>query len=197
MNALLALSMTSSQAVMALLDESADRVLASREWNNLGGAELAQNLEKNLNDLLMDKGTHYLCPKIIKVFGVEGPGSFTGLRVSSAFLKGLATALAVPLVGISSYDLFHENFAFSLRPAKSALLNFEECIEREYKFLEVSANQVHVVVRPTCKKILGLKDTPFWPTVEELQKGVKRSLEKTTFNLNYGYTPEFVTQKGT
>jgi len=186
-----AFSMTSSQATMALFSEDASQCLAHREWNNLGGLELAEQLSLNYSELLSQvKGA-----KITKVFGVEGPGSFTGLRISSSFLKGVSAALNVPLVGISSFDLFGEPFAFSLRPAKAVTLTLEECIEREYKFLEVQRDQVLTVSIPNTTKVLGLKGAPFWPTLEELQSGLKRSLHRNSFELNYGYTPEFTTAK--
>lgn len=37
---------------------------------------------------------------------VTGPGSFTGIRIGIAALRGIALAAAKPLVGISSFDLF-------------------------------------------------------------------------------------------
>lgn len=37
---------------------------------------------------------------------VTGPGSFTGIRLGLAALRGLALAAAKPLIGITSFDLF-------------------------------------------------------------------------------------------
>lgn len=187
--ALLALSMVSAQATMALFSEEVSRCYAFEQWNNLEGTDLAEVLGEKYR-LLFAKNSDF---KIIKVFGVEGPGSFTGLRVSSSFLQGVSTALAVPLVGVSSFDLFGEAFAFSLRPAKALSMTLEECIEKEFKFLEVSKDKVETLSIPTSRKILGLKDNPLWPSMEELQQGVKKSLLKDDFILNYGYTPEFKT----
>lgn len=186
-----AFSMTSAQATMALFSEDASQCLAYKVWDNLGGLELAEQLTGNYSELL----SQVQDAKITKIFGVEGPGSFTGLRISSSFLKGFSAALNVPLVGIASFDLFGEPFAFSLRPAKAVSLTLEECIEREYKFLEVQRDQVLTVSVPSTSKVLGLKGAPFWPTLEELQSGVQRSLSRDTFELNYGYTPEFVLAK--
>ena len=177
---------------MALLDESAKGFLFCKVWNNSDGSELAESLDAKYLELLLEAKTKNKDIQIKKIFGVEGPGSFTGLRVSSAFLKGLSTALSVPLVGISSYDLFAEPFAFSLRPAKAAKLSLEECIEKQFKFLQVNKNNVEVLAVPSCKKVLGLKGDPYWPNAEELLQGVQRSLSKNIFELNYGYTPEFV-----
>lgn len=185
----LSLSMTSSQALMALFDEEAKECLAMVQWNNLGGTELAESLGDKFSALKAQTPN----AKITKILGVEGPGSFTGLRVSSAFLKGIATALNVPLIGIPSYELYGRSFAFSLRPAKAIKMTVEECIEKDFKFLEVRADKVEIVARPTTDKIVGLVDEPLWPSLEELQRGVRACLSKSTFELNYGYTPEFVT----
>jgi DMSO/TMAO reductase YedYZ molybdopterin-dependent catalytic subunit len=95
-------------------------------------------------------------------------------------------------VGIPSFELYGKTFAFSLRPAKAIKMTVDECIEKEFKFLEVTEKKIEIVDRPSTDKIVGLIDEPLWPSLEELQQGVKACLSKTTFELNYGYTPEFV-----
>lgn len=48
-----------------------------------------------------------------------GPGSFTGLRVGLAFAKGLATALSIPCVGVTTL----EALAFGVRGFVAAVLD--------------------------------------------------------------------------
>ena len=42
----------------------------------------------------------------------RGPGSFTGLRIGMAALKGISTALNIPIVSISSLDLIEKAVKF-------------------------------------------------------------------------------------
>jgi tRNA threonylcarbamoyladenosine biosynthesis protein TsaB len=42
-----------------------------------------------------------------------GPGSFTGLRIGLAAVKGLSLAASIPVVGVSTLDVMAHNFAFS------------------------------------------------------------------------------------
>lgn len=42
---------------------------------------------------------------------VTGPGSFTGIRIGISAMRGLAFASNVPLMGLSSFDLFREEKA--------------------------------------------------------------------------------------
>ena len=62
-----------------------------------------QVIIKRIDDLLSAAG---LDKKDLSAIAVTtGPGSFTGLRIGLAAAKGMATALNIPLIGISVYDL--------------------------------------------------------------------------------------------
>ena len=57
---------------------------------------------------------HRLQPQDLDGLAVDiGPGSFTGLRVGLATMKGLAFSLHKPLVGINSLEVLAENAAFA------------------------------------------------------------------------------------
>lgn len=63
----------------------------------------SQVLPLKVQALLDDHG---LSPADLTLLAVSlGPGSFTGIRVSLAYAKGLAAALGLPLVGVPTLDL--------------------------------------------------------------------------------------------
>lgn len=45
------------------------------------------------------------------VFVTLGPGSFTGIRVSLAFCKGIASAINIPLIGIPTLDVLAQSLS--------------------------------------------------------------------------------------
>lgn len=60
------------------------------------------SLLPNIDDMLKDEG---IAKTQLASIGVgRGPGSFTGVRIAMATAKGIASALSLPLVGISSQD---------------------------------------------------------------------------------------------
>ncbi len=71
----------------------------------------SERLMPSLNRLLQDASL-----TIRDVQGIAlalGPGSFTGLRIGVSTVKGLAYALKVPVVGVSSLDALAQNLRFS------------------------------------------------------------------------------------
>ncbi len=96
---LLAIDTSTAQLGMALYDET--QVIGELTW--VSSARHTQELAPALAGLLTR------CGKTmgdIHVLGVAiGPGSFTSLRVGLAFVKGLALACALPLVGVPTLDV--------------------------------------------------------------------------------------------
>lgn len=82
-----------------------DRLLG--ETSGGGGPSTAARLAPAVQTLFDDCG---LTPAELDGFAVTvGPGSFTGLRVGLAFIKGLAYATGKPVVGLSSLALLAMN----------------------------------------------------------------------------------------
>ena len=130
---ILGLSILSSEAVLLLLN-SQYVLLDSMSWQKTDGRELADDLELRTQQLLSRNSAN--AGDLKKLFGFSGPGSFTGLRVSAAFLKGLSAGLGIPLAGISTFQIFGEPVAISLRAHKASALTLEQCLTNGYKFLE-------------------------------------------------------------
>lgn len=101
------LAVETSSAVISVAVVDEHRLLAeyilNQERNH--SAKLVPAVERVLEDASLEPGD-------IDVFGVAyGPGSFTGLRIGVATVKGLAQALDKPVVGVSTLDGLAFNLA--------------------------------------------------------------------------------------
>ncbi len=74
----------------------------------------SERLMSTIDRVLKDSGTDM---KDISGFAVSiGPGSFTGLRIGLAAVKGLALATGKPLAGISTLEILARNLPFAAYP---------------------------------------------------------------------------------
>lgn len=72
----------------------------------------SENIIPTIDELLNRAG---ITLKDIELFiCTRGPGSFTGLRIGMATLKGFATALNIPLVSIPTLDVYSKNIDRSI-----------------------------------------------------------------------------------
>jgi len=98
---ILALSTSTPRGSAALLDDGDhERVLSSVAYIDLKGH--AERIFHAIDTLLADAG---LSKSDLDAIACDiGPGSFTGVRVGVASAKGIALALAKPLLGVISLD---------------------------------------------------------------------------------------------
>ncbi|GHF16224.1 tRNA (adenosine(37)-N6)-threonylcarbamoyltransferase complex dimerization subunit type 1 TsaB [Kordiimonas sediminis] len=87
-----------SAAVVDVCDETGIRALASKS-ENLGRGH-AERLLPMIEELLQAADKKY--ENLDRIAVVAGPGTFTGLRIGLSVARGLALALSVPAVGVSS-----------------------------------------------------------------------------------------------
>lgn len=100
---ILALDTSATVASVALCDN--EKLLAEYTLNN--GNTHSETLLPMIENLLMQFG---ITPKDIDVFAASmGPGSFTGVRIGAATLKGLAFASGKPCVCVSTLEALAEN----------------------------------------------------------------------------------------
>ncbi|QZY54267.1 tRNA (adenosine(37)-N6)-threonylcarbamoyltransferase complex dimerization subunit type 1 TsaB [Crassaminicella profunda] len=97
----------------------------------------------------------------------KGPGSFTGLRIGVATAKGLAHAVDIPVVGISTLDALAFNMPFS-----------EGII---CPILDARRSQVYTAVYKWDDECLNSIEEPMAVSVEELVEKLLERPEKVIF----------------
>lgn len=144
---------TSTQTLgLALYDGS--RVLAESIWQSRARhtVELAPAVERMLQHSAVTPA------ELTGLAVATGPGSFTSLRVGLAFIKGLALALKIPVVGIPSLDVLAAAFPPSELPLAAVLpagrtrlaVCWYTCVENAWKF---SGNMKVQTAQELCDEI--------------------------------------------
>jgi tRNA threonylcarbamoyl adenosine modification protein YeaZ len=103
----LAIDTSTDYASVALSQEG--NILAEFTWHSKQQhtVELVPNIQRLFEQAKIDKKS------INAVFVAKGPGSFNGLRVGMSTAKGIAFALNIPLLGISTLEIEAYPFAFT------------------------------------------------------------------------------------
>ncbi len=192
---ILALSSLSTQGVWVLSDERAQTLIDSEVWQDNESSGLSIEIGRRFDTLL---ARNHLQPKdITKVFGVSGPGAFTGLRMGAAFLQGLARALGITLKKIPTYDLHGEPFYIPLRHHKVASLDLPEAQKSQMEFYALkSAQDFSIAVPDIHSTVWGLKDKALWPSAIELFRALRHNIDSIEkFEIVYGSAPKISVPK--
>lgn len=104
---ILAIDSSTPVAGLALLDEEK---LIREEFINYKKTH-SETLMPMVDEIL--QGCDKLLTDLSSLAVTIGPGSFTGLRIGLAAIKGLSMAANLPVVGISTLDVLAHNIAFS------------------------------------------------------------------------------------
>ncbi|MFA5275327.1 MAG: tRNA (adenosine(37)-N6)-threonylcarbamoyltransferase complex dimerization subunit type 1 TsaB [Candidatus Omnitrophota bacterium] len=111
---ILALDSTTKILTLGIYNEGAES-----EYNLEVGRKLSQLIDKSVERVLAASGItlgeidYFTC-------GL-GPGSFTGMRVSISFIKGLSWANKKPVIGISTLDIIAQQVKEDNCPIVSAI----------------------------------------------------------------------------
>lgn len=98
---ILALDTAFSRCTAAVFDAAGAGVLLAAEEPEIGKGH-AERLTGVIDDALCEAGATY--GDLARVVVTTGPGSFTGIRVGVAAARGLALALEIPAVGVSTLE---------------------------------------------------------------------------------------------
>lgn len=183
----LVLSMLSSRARLLLADD--DKVILARSWQKSESQEMGDRLPSELRLLLTESRVRL--DQLKALYCASGPGSFSGLRISSAFFRGLAYALKIPLRGIPTFEIYDETVSIPVRALKAESMSLEEYLQQGMKFLIIEKEKSYLSDRPAAK-VLGFAPTIAWPEENDLFRGMKHRLTTNEFHLDYGYAPDFV-----
>jgi hypothetical protein len=185
-----ALCCVSAQALWVLADDRAEKLVAAELWQDDQSADISSGLAPAFERLL--KNGHARREDLDSLWGVSGPGAFTGLRVSGAFLQGLARALNKALYGVSTFELVGEVFYIPLQHQKARNMDLPQMLEAKLEFLAIRGPDDFEVATPSERDtVWGLRDRALWPSPDMLLKAIRSQLARPReFALQYGTNPK-------
>lgn len=92
---------TSAHLCAACLYDTAEHTVRARAQEDIGRGH-AERLFPIVDQVLSQSGHTF--DQLDRLAVCVGPGSFTGVRVGVAAMRGLALALDIPLIGVSVFD---------------------------------------------------------------------------------------------
>jgi tRNA threonylcarbamoyladenosine biosynthesis protein TsaB len=105
---MLILAVDNSLDFLTIAVADGERILAEKSVRDAQNTP-SEILAATVSDVLADTG--HRIDDIGTLFVTLGPGSFTGIRVSMAFCKGIRSAKKIPLVGVPTLDVLATPFA--------------------------------------------------------------------------------------
>jgi tRNA threonylcarbamoyladenosine biosynthesis protein TsaB len=96
---ILAIDTSTEQAGVALVEDGVPRA----EWTWTTGGNHSRHLHTLLRSVLAVERIE--ARNVNGIVVASGPGSFSGLRVGVSFAKGMAVALGIPLIGVSTLEV--------------------------------------------------------------------------------------------
>lgn len=158
---ILALDTSSIVATVAVMDE--DKLIAEYTINHK--RTHSQKIMPMIDTILKDCEIELKDLDYVAV--AEGPGSFTGLRIGVSTAKGLAHALDIPVVGVSTLDALAFNMPF--------------CHGLICPILDARRGQVYTAVYKWDQEMLYKVEEPMAVTIEELIEKLESRPEKVVF----------------
>lgn len=191
------LSCVSTQGVWILMERSklgSLKLVDSLHWQDTQTAKVSGQAGSRLSELL---NKNHLSPQnLTALWGVSGPGTFTGIRVTGALLGGLSRSLGIPFFAVPTISLNSGRpLAIPLQAVRFLGFSNQDMIEQEIPVLVLEkAGSANQGVLKAGQIFWGGVSHPLWPTPEQLFTGIElESQNPTIFKPHYGYDPEFKT----
>jgi tRNA A37 threonylcarbamoyladenosine modification protein TsaB len=192
----LSLSLASAQGICLLIDSTKNQIINLKKWDERDTQDhwkvLGETVEEILKNNSKNSLTHLFC--------VSGPGAFTGLRISAAFMQGLSMGLKIPLIAIPTYLLNDEKtFLIPIRHQKVRDLTEHEAKEKNYEFLKIaSVHEASLCELDEKHEVWGIQNKlklDLWPNENQLLASTLKALKlyninHSEFNIEYGLGPK-------